>query len=189
MAMLGDIQTRGQITDVKQVMNYVYQLEEQMRYTLKHLDSGNIEDGAIGAAQLSSAVKAQMTGGGQTKASAGKTAARLKTDNLRIDNDGIRQDDGTFQVTGDEESYLHLGGTEETPALSLDASGAMAAQTLTLAAGRAPGMRITLEGGTGESTAYQIAVGPTKPDGHGIIWLKTGTEGDNGHPCDVFFIK
>ena len=189
MAMLGDIQTRGQITDVKQVMNYVYQLEEQMRYTLKHLDSGNIENGAIGAEQLSSAVREQMkTGGGQQAGSAGRTAARLKTDNLRIDSDGIRQRAGTFQVLGDGESSLALGGTAETPALSLDGNGSMRAKQLTLEQGRAAGMRIALEGGESGQTAYQIAVGPQKPAGHGIVWLKTGTEETDGYPCEVFFI-
>jgi hypothetical protein len=60
MATMGDIQVRGQVTDIRQVMNYVYQLEEQMRYALKHLDSGNIENGSIGAEQLSSAVLEKM---------------------------------------------------------------------------------------------------------------------------------
>ncbi len=188
MAMLGDIQTRGKITDVQQVMEYVYQLEEQMRYALKHLDGGNIEAGAIGTEQLSGAVKAQMQGGMPSGGSAGRTAARIKTDYLRIDNDGMRQDAGTFRVKGDGNSYLKLGGTAESPALQLKGDGDMSAKTLTLESGRAAGMAITLAGGTGESTAYQIAVGPSKPSGHGIIWLRTGTEGENGYPCDIFFI-
>lgn len=188
MAMLGGIQTRGQITEIRQVMDYVYQLEEQVRYALKHLDGENIAAGAIGVEQLSSAAKAQMQGAGQNTQGAGMTAARLKTDSLRIDNAGIKQTAGAFKVTADAGSVMKLGGTEESPALMIEGTGGIAAQRVTLAGRRAPGMEILLEDGTGPETAYRIAVGPNKPSGHGIIWLKTGTEGNDGFPCDVFFI-
>ena len=58
MARLGEIQLKSGIKDIDQVMNYLYQLEEQLRYALNNLDSENIRDGAISAEQLSGAVRA-----------------------------------------------------------------------------------------------------------------------------------
>ena len=52
MAVWGEIQHKGDITDIKQVMNYVYQLEEQIRYALMHLGDENITPGSIGVEQL-----------------------------------------------------------------------------------------------------------------------------------------
>ena len=52
MARLGEIQLKSGIKDIDQVMNYLYQLEEQLRYALNNLDSENIRDGAISAEQF-----------------------------------------------------------------------------------------------------------------------------------------
>ncbi len=172
MATLGDIQVRGQVTDIRQVMNYVYQLEEQMRYALKHLDSGNIENGSIGAEQLSSAVLEKM-----------KQEARQQ------------EGGGTFQVRGDGDSFLSLGGTSSSPALRLNGTGKIVAKEAALKYGQAAGMTITVpddpvqEGETPPEKRFQIVVGPSKPAGHGVLWFKTGAEGADGIACDVFYLK
>ena len=59
--LLGEIQGRGEIKDIKQVMNYVYQLEEQVRYILGHLGAENLSPGAVGEEQLSVNVKKDIS--------------------------------------------------------------------------------------------------------------------------------
>ena len=191
MANLAEIRTRGRVTDAQQVMEYVRQLEEQIRYTLNHLDGGNIASGAIGAEQLSSAVISQMK---KDKESAARSTARVINGNARLDEYGYRQGDGKFQVRGNGESFLSLGGTEGSPALRISGSGRIEAQRVNVKYGRTPGMVVTLQDPTpqeGEQTPekrFQIVVGASRPEGHGVLWLKTGTEGENGIPCEVYYI-
>ena len=196
MATLGDIQVRGQVTDIRQVMNYVYQLEEQMRYALKHLDSGNIENGSIGAEQLSSAVLEKMKQEArQQEGAAYRSVARVKNDTNQVDSEGMKQTGGTFQVRGDGDSFLSLGGTSSSPALRLSGTGKIIAREAALRYGQAAGMTITVpddpvqEGETPPEKRFQIVVGPSKPAGHGVLWFKTGAEGENGVSCDVFYLK
>lgn len=47
MAIMGDIPARSSITDIKQVMQYVYALEDQIRYALSHIGGENIVAGSI----------------------------------------------------------------------------------------------------------------------------------------------
>ena len=60
MAYLSDIQSPGSAKDSRQVMEYLRQLEEQLRYVLQHIGAENIQQGAIGEAQLSPKVKEDM---------------------------------------------------------------------------------------------------------------------------------
>lgn len=55
IAHLPEIQSKGGGNDYRQVMNYVYQLEEQLRYALAHIDGDNITAGTVGAGQLAKA--------------------------------------------------------------------------------------------------------------------------------------
>ena len=57
MAVFGEVQHTGNITDIKQVMNYVYQLEEQVRYALGHIGNENMTAGCVGIEQLTPGVK------------------------------------------------------------------------------------------------------------------------------------
>ena len=60
MAYLREIQ-HGNGTDPKQIIYYIRQLEEQVRYALQSLDGDNIAAGAIGEGQLSDGVQGRMT--------------------------------------------------------------------------------------------------------------------------------
>ncbi|MBR3019569.1 MAG: hypothetical protein IKH57_21235 [Clostridia bacterium] len=60
MAQMGEIQHRGDPTDVKGVMNYVYQLEEQIRYVLQNLGSDNLAPGSVDVDQLGPNVTKQF---------------------------------------------------------------------------------------------------------------------------------
>ena len=57
MAVFGEVQHTGNITDIKQVMNYVYQLEEQVRYALGHIGNENMTAECVGIEQLTPGVK------------------------------------------------------------------------------------------------------------------------------------
>lgn len=57
MARMGEIQIRGDGSDPRQIMNYLYQLEEQIRYALSHIGSENIVAGSIGQELLAPPVK------------------------------------------------------------------------------------------------------------------------------------
>ena len=60
MAYLQEIQTPGGVRDVKQVMDYLRQLEEQLRYVIRHIGPENIQAGAVGESQLSPQIKQEM---------------------------------------------------------------------------------------------------------------------------------
>lgn len=57
MARLGEIEYRGDGSDPRQLLNYMLQLEEQIKYALAHLGSENIQAGAIDEKLLAPAVK------------------------------------------------------------------------------------------------------------------------------------
>ena len=78
MAYLGDIQTRGQIRDINQVMDYLRQLEDQIRYALFNLDGENIQNGAIGAEQLSQGVNGEIKDAKSTAENSKKAAKRAQ---------------------------------------------------------------------------------------------------------------
>ena len=77
MAYLNEIQIRGEIKDVRQVMEYLYQLEDQIRYALQNLDGENIQAGAIGENLLSGGVQDQIKAAQRTASAA--TAANTTT--------------------------------------------------------------------------------------------------------------
>ena len=60
MAYLADIQYPAQVKDVKQVMDYLRQMEDQLRYVIAHIGPENIQPSAVGEEQLSPAVKEDM---------------------------------------------------------------------------------------------------------------------------------
>ncbi len=60
MAYLNEIQIHSKVTDIRQVMEYLRQLEDQVRYALQNLDGENIQAGAIGEEQLSGGVQKRI---------------------------------------------------------------------------------------------------------------------------------
>ena len=60
MAYLGELQLRPGSDSGRQMMDYLRQLEEQVRYALQNLDGDNIQEGAIGEAQLSQGVQGRL---------------------------------------------------------------------------------------------------------------------------------
>lgn len=143
MALLGQIKTRGEITDIRQVMDYVRQLENQIRYAISNLDGENISDGAIGAEKLSGTVQST-----------------------------VKKADETAKETGETEKKVANLGT---------------------AVRELQGWRRGLETGGGVlkfldgSLADRIYVGPTQPEGDGILWLKNDPE-DAAAPLEAYLI-
>ena len=99
MARLGEIQLKSGIKDIDQVMNYLYQLEEQLRYALNNLDSENIRDGAISAEQLSGAVNARLSTLERAAERMGESGTeKLTNESVIIDRGGIRLQNGAFSL-------------------------------------------------------------------------------------------
>lgn len=66
MAYMGDIQIRRGEGDSRQIMNYLTQLEEQVRYALQNIDGENIQAGAISEKQLGADVQGRLDGSEKT---------------------------------------------------------------------------------------------------------------------------
>jgi len=60
VAYLADIQSPGSVKDVRQVMDYLRQLEDQLRYVIQHIGTENIQPNAVGEEQLSLKVRDDM---------------------------------------------------------------------------------------------------------------------------------
>ena len=110
MAYLNEIQIRGEIKDARQVMEYLYQLEDQIRYALQNLDGENIQAGAIGEKLLSGGIKNQIKAAQRTADSA--TAANVSTAALvtRLSGSAVKKLEGSdpFSVyVGSEQPEGH----------------------------------------------------------------------------------
>ena len=182
MAYLGDIQIRGDMTDIKQLVNYMYQLEEQVRYALNNLDGENIQAGAINAEQLSGTLNARLRSVEKTAEKFDQHGAeQLANEAIAVNAQGVRQTKGLFQSKAGVDSYLHWGGEEDTPALSLDGQGRIRAQALTLPGGAAVEK-------TAASLPFRIYVGIDRPNLDGVLWVKPGELQNGEQACQVIYL-
>ena len=161
MAQLGEIQMKNGAKNIDQVMNYLYQLEEQLRYALNNLDSDNIRDGSINAEQLSGTVNARLSTLERAVERVGESGTdKLVNEALSIDKTGIRLLNGKF---------------------ALDLLGNLTAQKMTFPNGEAARK-------TAESLPFRVHIGAEKPEGGAVLWLKPGTASQEGQACQVFYI-
>ena len=175
MSFLKEIQTRGEIKDARQVMEYLRQLEEQVRYALQNLDSENIQDGSIGAEQLSGGVKgtikkAQSTADQSVEAAekAQKTADRNAA-RINVLNSGLN------------------ALSEQVGALELQAEGLE--DDLSELEGDLAELAAKTVEKTEESGAFKVYLGSTQPTGHNILWIKPGADqGDGTRACEVLLV-
>ena len=98
MAYLADIQSPGNVKDVRQVMDYLRQLEDQLRYVIQHIGAENIQPNAIGEEQLSLKVKDDMKSFRRTMKDMGRslssyrqTAEEIALEVRRIAEDGVEK--------------------------------------------------------------------------------------------------
>ena len=169
MAILNEIQTKGEITSPGQVMDYLRQLEDQIRYALFNLDGENIQAGAVGMEQLSRGVNNRISAAQTTADQSGKDAK-------------------TAQKAAEENAAkiktLNSGLNALTARVATLNSGlnALTAQVATLDAEAVKK--------TTESDGFKLHLGATRPDGHGIVWIKPGTDnGDGTKQCEVLFVE
>lgn len=161
MARLGDIQIKSGEKDIDQVMNYLYQLEEQLRYALNNLDGDNTRDGSINAEQLSGTVNARLSTLERAAERVGENGTgKLINEALTIDKTGIRLHSGDF---------------------ALDLLGNLSARGLTFPNGEAA--RKTMD-----SLPFRVHIGADKPEGGAVLWLKPGVASQEGQACQVFYI-
>ncbi|MBR5110210.1 MAG: hypothetical protein IK099_08440 [Clostridia bacterium] len=98
MAYLADIPFPGNVKDVRQVMDYLRQLEEQLRYVIQHLGAENIQPNAIGEAQLSlrvnedmRAVRKSVKDMGHNLSSYQQAAEEIAQDLRRVAAEGVQK--------------------------------------------------------------------------------------------------
>ena len=162
MARLGEIQLKSGVRDIDQVMNYLYQLEEQLRFALNNLDSENIRDGAISAEQLSGAVNARLSTLERAAERMGESGAeKLANENVIIDRSGVRLQNGAF---------------------SLDTAGKMKARALSFPDGEAARK-------TADSPDFRFHIGTEKPEEKDVLWIRPGTETNEGQLCQMYWIR
>ncbi|MBR4538434.1 MAG: hypothetical protein IKO52_06270 [Clostridia bacterium] len=109
MAYLNEIQVHSRVTDVRQVMEYLRQLEDQVRYALQNLDGENIQAGAIGEEQLSGGVQKRIktaenaaVDAAATRRTADAATAALADVNQRM----------AVKLNGSEEFSLWVSGNQ-----------------------------------------------------------------------------
>ena len=212
VAYLADIQSPGNVKHVRQVMDYLRQLEDQLRYVIQHIGAENIQPNAIGEEQLSLKVKDDMKSFRRTVKDMGRslssyrqTAEEIALEVRRIAEDGVEKvnnsaltinssgidmaggeiniragsafrakSGGVFEVfAADENSCLKFGGTENNPNASLGNGGTLRVKTI-YADSIHTGSGDFLSGGNTLGNS-QVVVSATKPEGHGLLWVRPVT--------------
>ena len=112
MAFMGDIQIRGDGTDPKQIMNYLYQLEEQIRYALANIGADNIQEGAITPQMLSPAIKQNIQQITVTQEKQERTSKQLKSEDGRLRTLIVETEQGIMRQMQDMEEGLETTITE-----------------------------------------------------------------------------
>lgn len=119
MAYLPDFnKKKGETEDLKQLKNYIYQLEDQIRYALSHIDGDNITQGTVGAAALAADA---VTGRSIAKGTI--TGEQLAADSVGADNlsaDATRKINQMIEQAGDAQ----LGSGEFRQAVNAQISQA-----------------------------------------------------------------
>lgn len=114
---------KGEITDLKQVMNYIHQLEDQIRYMLSHIDGDNITQGTVGAAALATDA---VTGRALAKGSVG--GEQLAQDSVGADNLSPDAQNKIKKLIDDADS-AQLGSGEFRQAVNAQIGAATIAHT------------------------------------------------------------
>ena len=112
MAFMGDIQIRGDGTDPKQIMNYLYQLEEQIRYALANIGADNIQEGAITPQMLSPAIKQNIQEITISQENQERTSKQLKSEDGKLRTLIVETEQGIMRQMQDVEEGLEATITE-----------------------------------------------------------------------------
>ncbi len=99
MAYLNEIQVRGEIKNTRQIMEYLFQLEDQIRYALQNLDGENIQAGAIGENLLSGSVQDQIKAAQRTASAATAASASAAAQVTRLNDSAARKLAGSGQFS------------------------------------------------------------------------------------------
>ena len=117
MAYLADIHSSGNVKDIRQVMDYIHQLEDQLRYVIQHIGAENIQPDAINEEQLSPKVKQNMHSMRKTvtdlnrhvssyRQTADETARKVRQMEEegveKVHNEALTIDGGGIDITGGE---------------------------------------------------------------------------------------
>ena len=111
MAYLGDIQQSGTPQTIPQVMDYIHQLEDKLRYVLQNISNENIQNGSIAEKKLEEPLVRGLKKTEDTTAGLDKDVKRL--------TDAIKNDRAKMAAAGLGASGIDLdAATAETPIFS-----------------------------------------------------------------------
>jgi len=117
MAYLADIHSPGSVKDIRQVMDYIHQLEDQLRYVIQHIGAENIQPDAINEEQLSPKVKQDMrsvrktvndlsrhvSSYRQTAAETARKVRQMEEEGVeKVHNEALTIDSSGIDITGGE---------------------------------------------------------------------------------------
>lgn len=112
MALLGDIQIRGDGSDPRQIMNYLYQLEEQIQYALQNIGEDNIVAGSIGPELLAPAIKTQINNMVLDQQQQQRTSKQLKSEDGKLRALIVETEQGIMRQLTNEVNGLQTTITE-----------------------------------------------------------------------------
>ena len=120
MAVLMDLQGKSDIKDVKQVTNYLYQLEEQIRYVLANIGSENLSAGAVDVSNLAPALKQNMQNIEIRMEKEERKSRQLASEDGKLHTLIVETEAGIMREMEDVESGLRTTITETASGLRAD---------------------------------------------------------------------
>ena len=157
MGNMMDLQGKSQVTDVKQVMNYLYQLEEQIRYALGNIGSENITPGAIDEDKFSPRVKQNIQNIQINVENQERISRQLKSEDGALRTLIVETEQGIMRQMTDEVNGLNTTITET--ARGLQAQITDNAGSITSLQATARGLRVSVTGVENDVDALEGTVG------------------------------
>ena len=120
MAVLMDLQGKSDIKDIKQVTNYLYQLEDQIRYVLANIGSENLSPGAVDVSNLAPALKQNIQNIEMRMEREERKSRQLVSEDGKLRTQIVETEAGIMREMEDVESGLRTTITETASGLRAD---------------------------------------------------------------------
>ena len=120
MAVLMDLQGKSDIKDIKQVTNYLYQLEEQIRYALANIGSENLSPGAVDVSNLAPALKQNIQNIEMRMEREERKSKQLVSEDGKLRTQIVETEAGIMREMEDVENGLRTTITETASGLRAD---------------------------------------------------------------------
>lgn len=168
MAVMMDLQGKSDVKDVKQVMNYLYQLEDQIRYALANIGSENLSPGAVDVSNLAPALKQNIQNIEMRMEKEERRSRQLTSEDGKLRTLIVETEAGIMREMEDVENGLRTTITETASGLRADITSNTGDITSLQATAQGLGARITdAEGNitTLQATAQGLSSRVTSAEG------------------------